>query len=104
MEQCLEGIRDEFCIPYLDDLLVFSPDFKLHIKHLSYVLERLWSKGLKLKPTKCDLFKHQIKYLGHIVSEQGYCVDASSLKAIYQLRDSKPTTVGDKRRIIGLTI
>ena len=101
MEQCLEGIRDEFCIPYLDDLLVFSPDFKSHIRHLSTVLERLRSKGLKLKPTKCDLFKNQIKYLGHIVSKQGYCMDTSNFKAIYQLRDSKPTTVGDIRRIIG---
>ena len=101
MEHCLEGIRDEFCIPYLDDLLVFSPDFKSHIQHLSTVLERLRSKGLKLKPTKCDLFKHQIKYLGHVVSKQGYCMDTSNLTAIYQLRDSKPTTVGDVRRIIG---
>ena len=101
MEQCLEGIRDEFCIPYLDDLLVFSPDLKSHIQHLSTVLERLRSKGLKLKPTKCHLFKHQIKYLGNIFSMQGYCMDTSNFKAIYQLRGSKPTTVCDIRRIIG---
>ena len=78
-----------------------SPDFKSLIQHLSTVLERLRSKGLKLKPTKRDLFKHQIIYLGHVVSKQGYCMDTSNLTAIYQLRDSKPTTVGDVRRIIG---
>ena len=60
----------------------------------STVLQRLRSK----EPTKCDLFKHQIKYLGQ---KQGYCVDTSNFRAIYQLRDSKPTTVGDIRRIIG---
>ena len=101
MEQCLEGIRDEFCIPYLDDLIVFSPDFESHIQHLSTALERLRSKGLKLKPKKCELFKRQVKYLGHVISEQGYHMDTSNIKAIHQLRDSKPTTVGDVRRIIG---
>eukprot|EP00794_Sanderia_malayensis_P005110 gene5110-5758_t len=101
MEQCLEGIRDEFCIPYLDDLIVFSPDFQSHIQHLSTALKRLRSKGLKLKPKKCELFKRQVKYLGHIISEQGYHMDTSNLQAIHQLRDSKPSTVGDVRRIIG---
>ena len=101
MEQCLEGIRDEFCIPYLDDLIVFSPDFESHIQHLSTALERLRSKGLKLKPKKCELFKRQVKYLGHVISEQGYHMDTSNIKAIHQLRDSKPATVGDVRRIIG---
>eukprot|EP00794_Sanderia_malayensis_P019345 gene19345-21264_t len=101
MEQCLEGIRDEFCIPYLDNLTVFSPDFQSHIQHLSSALKRLRSKGLKLKPKKCELFKRQVKYLGHIISEQGYHMDTSNLQAIHQLRDSKPSTVGDVRRIIG---
>eukprot|EP00794_Sanderia_malayensis_P012340 gene12340-13614_t len=85
MEQCLEGIRDEFCIPYLDDLIVFSPDFQSHIQHLSTALKRLRSKGLKLKPKKCELFKRQVKYLGHIISEQGYHMDTSNLQAIHQL-------------------
>ena len=102
MEQCLHGLRDNICIPYLDDVLVFSQNFESHIEHLKIVLQRLREHGIKLKPKKCDLFKNQVTYLGHVVSSEGYKVDESNIKAITSLKEFHPKTVGDIRKILGL--
>ena len=49
METCLEGYRDDFVIPYLDDLLIFSSSFDDHLHHLQLVLKRLQEHGVKIK-------------------------------------------------------
>ncbi|CAG2243771.1 unnamed protein product [Mytilus edulis] len=56
---------------YLDDIIIFSSNLEDHFKQLDEVLNRLREVGLKLKPSKCDLLKPEVLYLGHIVGQDG---------------------------------
>ena len=102
MEHCLDGIRDEICIPYLDDIIVFSKSFDEHVEHVRTVLQRLHAHGIKLKAKKCELFRKEVNYLGQIVSADGYKLDPAKTAAVTVLKDSKPRTVGDVRKLLGL--
>ena len=70
MEHCLDGLRDDICIPYIDDIIVFSQTFEDHVDHIRKVLRRLREHGVKLKPKKCRLFKREVNYLGQCVSSR----------------------------------
>ena len=75
MEYCLGEIHLQWCIIYLDDIISFSKTPKDHIVQLRGVFDRLVQASLKLKPSKCELFKTPIAYLGHIVSKDGVETD-----------------------------
>ena len=63
MESCLGEYRDDFAIPYLDDLLVFSGSFEDHLKHVRLMLQRLKKYDIKIKASKCQLFKRKFLIL-----------------------------------------
>ena len=69
MENCLNGLRDEICSPYLDDTIVYAIDFDSHLNNVRTVLKRLKSHGVKLNPKKCKLFCKEVSYLGRVVSK-----------------------------------
>ena len=46
------------------------------------MFEKLATAGLKLKPSKCEFFKLQVAYLGHIVSKGGIETDPKKIEAI----------------------
>ena len=99
MEGCLEGLCDEICIPYLDDIIVFSKTFEDQVNNVRTVLQRLRSNGVRLKAKKCELFKQEVKYLGQIISADGYKPDLSNTDAITALAKNPPTMVKDVRRV-----
>ena len=56
---------------YLDDIIIFSRKEKEHLKHIEIIFQKLKAAGLKLKESKCDFFKREIHYLGHLISDEG---------------------------------
>ena len=75
MERVLREIAWSECLVYLDDILVFGPDFETMLARLESVLDRLGAAGLKLKAKKCQIFQEEIPFLGHIVSAVGIVAD-----------------------------
>ena len=102
MENCLGELRDEICIPYLDDVIVFSESFSEHIEHLRKVLQCLQSHGVKLKPKKSNLFRREVSFLGRIISQDGYRMDPKATSAVTAMKEARPRTVGEVRRLMGL--
>lgn len=101
MEEMLDMLRDECCIPYLDDVLCFSQSFQEHVEVLRRVLQALQRHGVKLRPEKCELFKKEVRYVGRLVSEKGVRVDPKDVEAVQALKEKTPKTVGDVRRLLG---
>ena len=101
MENCLGDLHLNWCIIYLDDIIVYSKTPEEHLERLKAVFQKISKVRLKLKPNKCKFFKSEITYLGHIVSNKGIATDPKKIRAI-QLWP-RPTMVMEVRKFTGLT-
>ena len=81
MESCLGDLHLNWCIIYLDGIIVFSKTPKEHIERLRGVFTKLVAAGLKLKPKK-KFFKSKIAYFGHIVSSKDIETDPRKVEAV----------------------
>lgn len=50
----------ESVLVYLDDVIVYSPDFESHLQHLEKVFQAMEKYGLKLQPDKCHLLQREV--------------------------------------------
>ena len=91
METCLGGLNLHWCIIYLVDIVIFSKDLASHLERLKAVFWKLEEAGLKLKPSKLELFQRQLAYLGHVISAKGVATDEGKIEAIKNWLT--PTTV-----------
>ena len=62
--------------------MIFSKDLASHLEMFEAVFWKLDKAGLKLKPSKCELFWWKIAYLGHVISSQGIATDKGKIEAI----------------------
>ena len=70
MEHCLDGLRDDICIPYIDDIIVFSQTFEDHVDHIRKVLRRLREHGLNLNPRSADSSSEKLTILDRLCRQQ----------------------------------
>ena len=82
IQNCLGELNLIYCLIYIDDLVVFLQTAKEHLHWLHVMFDWLREYNLKLKPLKCSLFKEEINYLAHWVSNQGVQPSDTNLKGI----------------------
>ena len=71
MQNCMGELNFIYCLIYLDNLIMFFWTAEEHLHHLRVVFDCLQEYNLKLKPSKCNLFREEINYLAHKVSKAG---------------------------------
>ena len=84
MQNCLGELNLTYCLIYLDDVIVFSDMPEEHLQRMRVVFNRLCEHGLKLKLSKCEVFKSEINYLAHNVSQKGVLPSKKNLESIAQ--------------------
>ena len=100
MNRVLGDYKGVICEPYLDDILCYSPTFEEHVETVQKVLKRLRARGIKLRAEKCCFGKLEVRYLGRLISGDGYRADPAETEAIEKFR-SPPKTLGELRSLLG---
>ena len=89
--------RPKFAMTYLDDIIIFSENELQHLEHLEHLREA----GLKMKWSKCDFFKREIHYLGHLISPEGISPLPNKLDCIQHMPALK--SAKEIKQFLGLT-
>ena len=100
MQNCMGELNFVYCLIYLDDLIVFLRTAEEHLHHLHVVFNCFQEYNLKLKPSKCNLFREEINYLAHKVSKAGIRHSDTNVKAIAEY--ASPKTYTEIRAFLGL--
>ena len=100
MQNCLGELNLTYCLIYLDDVIVYSKTPEEHLQRMRVIFDCLHEHGLKLKPTKCDLFRTELIYLAHHVSKDGVKPSKKNVASIVVC--SPPKTYTDIHSFTGV--
>ena len=95
------GLIGKKCFAYIGDIVIFGDTMQQHNKNMEDVLQRIKQLGLRLEPSKCEYLKHELEYLGHIITEEGVKSNPEKLGAIKNFKELK--TVNDVHSFLGLS-
>ncbi|GFU94610.1 retrovirus-related Pol polyprotein from transposon 297 [Trichonephila clavipes] len=85
----LKRVIEWFVSVYMDDVIIESPSFVRHVKHLREVFRLLQEAGLTLNKDKRKFACDKLKYLGLGISKEGIATDEAKVKAIVEMRPPK---------------
>ena len=66
----LREYLDDFVITYLDDILIYSDDLKMHCSHVHKILRKLNERALYVKKSKSKFKAKKIKFLNYIIQSE----------------------------------
>ncbi|XP_057200295.1 retrovirus-related Pol polyprotein from transposon 297 [Triplophysa rosa] len=101
MTSCFGDLNFTHLLIYLDDIIIFSKSFNEHLERLQLAFDRLREHGLKLKPSKCQLVRKEVQYLGHLVSAEGIRTDPEKINKVKDWE--RPTNRMEVLRFLGFS-
>ncbi|CAI5471096.1 unnamed protein product [Closterium sp. Yama58-4] len=99
MNRVFRDLLDKCVIVYLDDILIFSRTREQHLRDLDAVFKRLQDNRLITKGSKCEFFKQELEFLGHVISRDGIKIDPKKIKTIQEWK--APTNVTELQSFLG---
>lgn len=73
-------------IPYVNDILVTSPNAEDHLRHLRMIFKKFRNAGVTMKLTKCNFAKAQVSFIGHMITPSGVCMEPSRVRTIVEYK------------------
>ena len=92
------GLEGVLC--HMDDILVWGQTQEVHDVRLHAVLEKAQKAGITLNMDKCELTRHTIRFLGHVISADGVKPDPEKTRAVQEL--DAPKNVSELRSFLGM--
>lgn len=99
MQTVFRGL-EAFCLPYIDDVIIFSISFADHLSHITSVLSRIAGAGLTVKQSKCSWCFRTFDFLGFHVGNGQLSIPEARISHIsnYVI----PTTKSSLKSFLGL--
>ena len=89
MNATLAGLMGQWCLVYMDNVIVFAKNISDHQSKLVDILEQMRRCNLRLQPDKCQFLMKEVTYLGHILSESGVRLDPEKIKVLQEYQHPK---------------
>jgi len=80
----LREYLDDFCLAYLDDVLIYSKSPEEHHSHVRRVLKKLLENGLYCNLDKCEFSVNVVNFLGYIISPAGISMEPERISTIVE--------------------
>ena len=101
INKTLRKYLDNFCIAYLDNILIFSKQEEDYKEHVIKVIKRLYAVGLYLDPSKLKFKVKRVKYLSLILIIDRIKIDLVKVTTI--TKQLKLRNVKDIQAFLGFT-
>ena len=88
----LSSVKWQYCIVYIDDVIIFSKSIGDHFDHLNEVLTLLGDAGLSIRLNKSFFLHKEIEYLGHVIAPGQLKVATKTITAIQGAKPPKSKT------------
>jgi len=88
-----------FTANLLDDLIVTGRNDSEHLENLKEVFKRCKEAGFKLNKEKCEFFKTQVEYLGHVIDKDGLKTSEKKVSCISKM--PVPKNVSELKSFFG---
>lgn len=89
MDKILKNYIGEFVVMYIDNIMIYSKNFKDHVKHIKKILNKIKEFNLILKLKKCKFGEGNIEFLGYIIGRDELKPDVKKIEKVKMMKNQK---------------